>query len=147
MNITPKNIFDMRSFTFSFFGKKLGLSADVIEYLLDFTIYSIKLQKERYNNVLTEMMGSHFNPVRFCAEDCHLRPKTFFSDGFINSMPILRRSTHATCDNCGAGLSTYSCSVCEDCANPNDYPEDFNYYHRDCWREPLIYPPFFTFNQ
>lgn len=131
MNITPKHILDTRSSLFSLFGKEKNLSQDLVEYILDFTIYSINLQKERYNNVLREMIF-HFNAIRTCGTTCLHYPQTFYCDGFIFTQPKLRRSTHATCLVCDAGLSTYSCSVCEKCADPTDYPDDYDFYHKDC---------------
>lgn len=127
MNFTPKDILIYRSYAFSLFGKELYY--DIIEYILDFTIFSINLAKERYSNVLEEL-NIYFLPK--CGKCCKELPNTFYSNGFIYIYPKLRRSTHAICNICNSGLSTYSFSICEKCADIINFPNEFTFYHKYC---------------
>ena len=78
-----------------------------------------------YKMVIEELKH---NLKKKCGNNCMFRTHIF--DGRFITIPMLVRSTHAECINCGCSVSDYSHRFCYCCAEKGT--TEYNYHHRRC---------------
>lgn len=119
--------------------KNKKLPEDIIGNILDTiyekfntvsaTINKVRNTKRCYLNVMSELIyKSHPN----CGPECR-----FIKMGWIEGEPLpipaLYRSTHKICGECDfCNVSHYDFNACHKCATENEFPIEFEYYHRWC---------------
>lgn len=95
----------------------------IMENIRDFAFGT---PRQNYNQVIQELRDRH--PV------CDMRNCRYKQTFTTSYLPLLHRSTHASCTiiGCENGLSDYSHNVCHKCATENEFPVEFEYFHRAC---------------
>jgi len=86
--------------------------------------------KYNYDRVMVEIRDKSNKNV--CnRHNCRFKTRPMF--GTLTRIPVLIRQTHATCEICNSNsLSDYDHNACFECANVDDHPEEFHYFHRFC---------------
>lgn len=85
--------------------------------------------KNCYNNVMLELI---LKSRPKCGPECRFVKICWFEGEPLN-IPVLCRSTHKICIKCNyCSVSQYDFNTCYECATENEFPIEFEYYHRWC---------------
>lgn len=109
-------------------GNILDITYDKFNTISD-TKNSNKNIKSCHKNVMIELkLKSRPN----CGTNCRFI-RILWVDGDPISIPALYRSSHKICEMCNNyNVSEYNFNTCHNCANENEFPEEFYYYHNLC---------------
>jgi len=108
---------------------------EIYEYISESGIYhqirdfAFGNPRSNYDNVIAEI-DSIFNK-NVCSGNCRYRTRFYF--GTFGRVPQLVRQTHDICPICKfIPLSDYDHIACFECANEDEHPLEFEYFHSRC---------------
>ena len=114
---------------------KINTNISIYEYITESEIFN-KIRdftygdpKSNYNKVISQIDNNCNKNI--CSGTCRFSTQPFY--GRLLIKPYLVRQTHAQCKICNTkALSEYDHNACVECANEDQHPLEFNYFHRYC---------------